>query len=394
MSTDPPQRGRIRVITRGLDSPLPVEIRDRRMRLVDRRLSARSQAKSQDIIVDPGIYTVSVRLPGGRQLAEAVEIQAGGYQSVDLTPEPESLYPRVRYTSAAVPAGETPPAEQAGRLPDWAARFVRLRGLSRAVPDPTPHYSRRRQQLPGLFTFYVGVPRQAVVFIQLVRSAEVPLNVALPAGDGHLCLLTVEERAGVLYAGALPFETLSMRAAQYLAAGEEEHAGFILGDIGEHAEAMLFFKSADPIGAAIGGYILLRLHELERTHHWTENLAAWFKWLPDGAVIAGEKAAMLGDHLRALDYFLQAGKRGLPLFTDGFAILISRLRQYQTNAHIHAQLTDKQAAGVRALSGRLEKWSPFVDFSALTLTFRAAVLTQPTKSQHHVEVSEDLMSWE
>jgi hypothetical protein len=335
---------------------------------------------------------VSVRLPGGRQLAEAVEIHAGSYQSVDLTPESESLIPRVRYTSAAVPAAGTPPAEQAGPRPDWAARFVRLRSLSKAVPDPSAQYTRWTEQLPGSFTFFMMVRRQAVVFVQLARSAQVPLNVALPAGNGA-CLLTVEERAGVLYASALPLEGPTIRAAQYLAAGEEEHAGHIIGEMGNLGQTLLFFKSADPIGAAIGGYILLRLHELERTHDWTQNLAAWFPWLPDGAVIAGEKAAMLGDHLRALDYFLQAGKRGLPMFTDGFAILISRLRQYQTNAHIHAQLTEEQAAAVRALSARLEKWSSFVDFSALTLTFRAAVLTQPAKSQHPVEVSEEFMSW-
>jgi hypothetical protein len=78
MSTDTPRRGRIRVITRGLNYSLPVEVRDRRMRLVDRRLSASGphSAKGRDIRLDPGTYIVSVRLPGGRQLAEAVEIQA------------------------------------------------------------------------------------------------------------------------------------------------------------------------------------------------------------------------------------------------------------------------------------------------------------------------------
>jgi hypothetical protein len=133
------------------------------------------------------------------------EIHAGSYQSVDLTPESESLIPRVRYTSAAVPAAGTPPAEQAGPRPDWAARFVRLRSLSKAVPDPSAQYTRWTEQLPGSFTFFMMVRRQAVVFVQLARSAQVPLNVALPAGNGA-CLLTVEERAGVLYASALPLE--------------------------------------------------------------------------------------------------------------------------------------------------------------------------------------------
>jgi len=102
---------------------------------------------------------------------------------------------------------------------------------------------------------------------------------------------------------------------------------------------------------------------------------------------------MVGDHLHALSYFLQVGRRGLLLFTDGFSILVSRLRQYETNSHIRARLSDEQAHDVRALSARLEEWSSFVDFSALTLTFRAAVPTEPTESQYPIEVGEDFIRW-
>ena len=50
------------------------------------------------------------------------------------------------------------------------------------------------------------------------------------------------------------------------------------------AEALLQGKVANPVGAALGGYALLRLNELDRLHDWPDNLAAWFAWLPDGAV--------------------------------------------------------------------------------------------------------------
>jgi hypothetical protein len=102
---------------------------------------------------------------------------------------------------------------------------------------------------------------------------------------------------------------------------------------------------------------------------------------------------MLGDHLHALNYFLQVGRRGLPLFTDGFSILVSRLRQYETNTHIRARLTDEQTQDVRALSVRLEEWASFVDFSALTLTFRAAAITEPTQSQYPVEAGKEFIRW-
>src|SRR5262249_37973019 len=123
------------------------------------------------------------------------------------------------------------------------------------------------------------------------------------------------------------------------------------------------------------------------------NLCSWFDWLPDGAVIAGEKAARLGNHARALDNFLLAGQRGLPLFTDGFSTLVSRLRQYKGIARIRNPLTEEQVADARALLVQLERWSPFIDFTALTLTFRAATLTNPGQSQHPAETDERFIPW-
>lgn len=394
MSISTPQPGYIRVTTGDVD--LPVEVRDRRMRLIDRGLSGWSPSDGlhgRDVPLDPGTYIVSVRLPGGRTLAEPVELQAGDHRTINLKPGDEWLIPRVRYSTAAFPAAGQSPAEQVGQPSGWAFRFFQLEGLSEARPIPAPSFTAVPESVAGSVTFQIDEVPRRVIFAQVARPLEIPLNIALLASSelGSGCLLTVEEQAGTLYAGVLPSGELVKRAAQFLAAGEEEHAALLLSS--EEAEELLYHKFADPMGAAIGGYLLLRLNELERTHRWTENLARVFKWLPDGAVIAGEKAAMLGDHLQALDYFLMAGQRGLPVFTDGFSILVSRLRQYGTNTHIRAQLTDQQAADVRALSARLEKWSSLVDFRALTLTFRAAVLTEPTESQHPVEVDKEFISW-
>jgi hypothetical protein len=260
-----------------------------------------------------------------------------------------------------------------------------MKGLSAALPFPIGHVSDLHESAPGSFTFEIVIyETEGVIFAQLSRPAEIPLDVALPARNTR-CLLTVEEQAGTLYASALPGGTEAVeRAAQFLAAGEDEHAALLTSE--QEAESLLQGKVADPIGAAIGGYTLLRLNELDRTHNWTENLAAWFPWLPDGAVIAGEKEARRGQHRQALDYFFQARTRGLPLFTDGFSILVSRLRQYEANLDIPGQLLKEYAAHIQAFSAQLEKWSPFVDFSALTLTFRAAELTDPGGSQHPLKI--------
>jgi hypothetical protein len=391
MSTSPPLPGSIRVTTG--DRNLPVEVRDQRLRLVDQGLSGwspRDRANGREFRLDPGAYVVSVRLPGGRSLAAAVEVHADDDYSVDLTPEDQWLVPRARYTTA-FPAADPPPSAQVGQSSRWAVRFFRMEGLSSAALDTAVRVAPIDDSVPGSFTLEMSVYPPGVIFAQLAHSAQTPLNVALLASPEAYCFLTLEEQAGTLFAGVLPAGDVVERAAQFLAAGEDEHAALLVS--GEEAESLLYRKISDPIGAAVGGYVLLRLNELERTHDWTQNLASWFQWLPDGVVIAGERAAMAGDHLLALNYFLQVGQRGLPLFTDGFSILVSRLRQYETNSHIRARLTDEQAHDVRALSARLEEWSSFVDFSALTLTFRAADIVEPIQSQYPVEVGAEFIRW-
>jgi hypothetical protein len=385
MSIGTQEPSHVRVTTGDVD--LPVEVRDSRMRLVDQGLSGWSpidHLHGRDLHLDPGTYVVSVRLPGGRTFAEAVQLQSGHNQPVDLRPEIEWLLPKVRYPSAGISVSEPPYVDRIDHPRRWAYRFLRLRGLRQVSPLPFDRFAPVPESVPGSRTFEVDMRWRGVSFVQLAYPAAIPLNVAfLP---GNATLLTVKEQAGTIHAAILPGGELVGRAAQFLAAGENEHAALLLSS--DEAESLLQDKIADPIGAAIGGYALLRLNELERTHDWTENLSSWFDWLPDGAVIAGEKAARRGNHAPALHNFVLAGQRGLPLFTDGFSILVSRLHQYTSTARILNHLTSEQVAEAQALLTQLERWSPFVDFTALTLTFRAASLTDPGQFQHSVEIDE------
>jgi hypothetical protein len=61
-------------------------------------------------------------------------------------------------------------------------------------------------------------------------------------------------------------------------------------------------------------------------HDWPQNLERWFDWLPDGAVIAGERALHAGDDGVADQYFIEAARRGVPVFTEGLGLLARRLR--------------------------------------------------------------------
>ena len=111
--------------------------------------------------------------------------------------------------------------------------------------------------------------------------------------------------------------------ARYLQTGIPEEAAAVLDDA-EPSSA----EDGRPFGAALGGYALLRLGTRSRLHEWPLNLASWFPWLPDGAVIAGEKAAQEGNHALALGQLCEAAQRGLPVFADGLSLLTSRLKEY------------------------------------------------------------------
>ena len=125
------------------------------------------------------------------------------------------------------------------------------------------------------------------------------------------------------------------------------------------AEQLLQGKMADPIGAIIGGYALLKLHELDRMHDWPDNLANWFETLPDGAVIAGAVAARRGDDEAAGNWFKKAMERGIPIFSEGLSLLAA-----ETSALMHT--TD--ASDIADAARQAAALAPLADFSALCTT--------------------------
>ena len=56
----------------------------------------------------------------------------------------------------------------------------------------------------------------------------------------------------------------------YLSSGRADRA---LNALSGLAQELLYGKITSPLGAALGGYTLLRLHALDRMHNWPRNLA-------------------------------------------------------------------------------------------------------------------------
>jgi hypothetical protein len=221
------------------------------------------------------------------------------------------------------------------------------------------------------------------IFAQLALEGDVPLTVAMPISGGtdwNECKLSVHVEDATVYAGVSFLDPRVDAVALYLNRGNLEDAARIAPD----AEALLQQKMMDPFGAILGGYALLRLGEIERLHHWPQNLAKRFSWLPDGAIIAGEEAAREGDHETAIRFFCDAHKSGLPLFADGFSLLVSRVREYAQPA-APPGVSKQSLRDVQAVADAVLPLTPFMHFARISLAFHGASIEDPVHSQEPFE---------
>ena len=120
----------------------------------------------------------------------------------------------------------------------------------------------------------------------------------------------------------------------------------------DEAEQMLRNKIDDPIAAIVAGYFLLRTSAVDRLHEWTSNLANWFPYLPDGAIICGWHMALTNRWDLAEDWLTEAVHRGIPLYTQGLRLLQDGLRILVARGADVAEPFDS----VRAIAARA-KWT-------------------------------------
>ena len=233
----------------------------------------------------------------------------------------------------------------------------------------------------GGFELTVRASGDGILFAQVAREGEVPLVVALPVygpTSSQSCRLTLAGTPGALSADvSLPDNPQVDAVARYLQSGHLQEAAGVI----ENAETLLQQKMADPFGAALGGYALLRSGQVDRLHHWPQNLAGMFPMLPDGAVIAGEELALEGDHAGAIAFVCDAARRGLPVFATGFSLLASRLREYAgaptTAFGGNGALVDEVGRHLE----RILRVMPFVDFARVSFAFRGGRIDDPADSQ-------------
>ncbi|MBR1030332.1 trypsin-like peptidase domain-containing protein [Bradyrhizobium liaoningense] len=99
------------------------------------------------------------------------------------------------------------------------------------------------------------------------------------------------------------------------------------------AQKLLEQKRQNPTLAAVAGYFLLSLQHLDDVHRiWTDNLANWIKWLPDGAVINAQyllRGNNEKDFTKARDRLIETTLRGMPVYTRGLRLLRDGLALFE-----------------------------------------------------------------
>jgi len=337
----------------------------------------------ETVELEPGTYVVAVTMPDGTRRTATRAIEEDQQVTVEFKWDPPPFARLATRAGARSAHGQTPRS--------MGLRFVRLHdGEMKTMAEPPRAFVEHTHAEDGVLQLAMEIVLQdewdGLRFAHLTVDGRVPVLVALPLtphSDAETCRLSVAVTSRdidpAVRLGGYPSAAI---VADYVAGGMPERVGAI-ADLGR---TMLLEKRQHPLAAALGAYALLRLGETERMRDWPMNLARWYEWLPDGEIVAGELVHRRGDVAAALDRFVEAVRRGPPVFTDGLSILTARLRSFVKREEF------ADTAGV-ALDRVLE-WGSYADLSSLCLSVTGADVADLAGSQTPIEPQAGVDGWE
>jgi hypothetical protein len=227
-------------------------------------------------------------------------------------------------------------------------------------------------------TFSVNTD-QALSFLEISGDNIPNLYVSLPPQSQVNCLVKLTEVPDEsIYPVEVTVSTENLKAETLLTlltSGAIREAK-TLSNAGE-AERLLFEKMVNPITASIGGYFLLKIGELDRLHDWANNLANWFPWLPDGAIIHASqllnKKDKTNDDVKMIrERLIETARRGMPIYTEGLRLLEKGLSQLW----YYSEKTDLE---IKGLIDRVGNYIEATDWCRETTTFTGTSPNEPGK---------------
>lgn len=359
-----------------VDAPLYVElINDTLATEWNGPVSVGGSANIPDL--ESGRYLARCRLPSGRILRRRCDLPDDEAQStVVFKPGADSPHEGMEWTFISSDSSvlEKPRLRARQLRTIWLCLWKREPdGQWKTVPWPAQHATRHNHHVQYEFNFTAEEQREQY-YLQIGGPTVAQRFVALPAGEIHVLVSPVEEPGREEDPVKVTVSTANQHAETllgYLSRGAWEDASVVSQAV--LAEELLYSKRSDPIAAAVGGYYLLRTGDLDRLHTWTENLANWTPWLPDGAVIRAWHLLLESDDNvpEARNWFVEAVRRGVPVFTEGLRLLYDGLKQL-----------DEEAEGndgeVREALFKTKKYAAVVDWYEPKTTFRGHAPDTPT----------------
>jgi hypothetical protein len=322
----------------------------------------------------PGVYTVTVDQPWGGTPQIPINVRWGSGSTEILIDVPDQP-PR---STAGSPRLVRQLGAAGGAVSSWFLRFLTwtpegLKYRSEVAPPGVEVDDLEADTVAIIMRAHGRNPQYAQLLTGDGRSLVVALPISTRAGEARACWLHVRVSETALGA-VVRFNNQSLDVyTGYLTGGRPDH----VVTLARSAEELLYRKGQNTITATIGGYALLKLNDLDRMHNWADNLAAWFRWLPDGAVIAGEVAARRGTDAHAAKLFRTAIRRGLPLFTEGLSLLASRLPQLLADDDLDQAVRNR----LQEMAQPLLTAAPMAEFGALATTLRMDVDPGPIREE-------------
>jgi RNA polymerase sigma factor (sigma-70 family) len=358
-----------------LQAPAVVEVHGPDHSLVDRGVLHVNRREAQLRLGEPGPHEVRVILPSGQVLTQGFV-----YRNQPVPPLEFDLYAISPYDSLQRVAMVQRLASSVAsdlRAPAFVSTWVQLweRTGGQWHPVPPPLEVEGSEWLSDAVRYRLRLERRQ--YVLQIGGPAVPWKLICLPATGFADL--VVQPAGPQSAHPLELTAVSGSTAAdallgYLSRGAIPAATSLVEQEPQLAELMLRNKLRDPYTAAIGGYYLLRIGDIEeRMRSWPANLANWMDWMSDGPIIRGWqllKGARPREDETARDRFLQAVERGLPVYAEGLRLLIDGLKVIGRKA----RWKDRDVQGALEQIGR---YGAATDWSRPILTFTGSAPDRP-----------------
>jgi len=328
------------------------------------------------LLINPGKYLVSARLPSGRLIRQMVDLPTKDSVALVVLEASDELQVwspmgqiRTPFSVMPLPSatagniwlllwgwkdgawqcehwrGEPPKGDQSGMHAELSLPTDRV-WLLQVGGDTVPHR-------------FVAIPPSTEIEILVIgtrrdNDSNGGVSVRTLTRDPEAEALLHYESFGAIESAALLGESIALRSTR--------------------AKSQDF--TSDPNGILLGFYSLLRNQRLTSHFNLTESLAQSVQWLPDASVISAMSALAMAPAKKkgeAKDLLVRASASALPVYTRGFRTLFDQLAAYKQ---------DPQTSHDDAIDYAFERLSAYAlatDWKSIWTTFLGAEPSHPSR---------------